>query len=63
MSVFLQSFRQLGQFPGSGRPSATPDVRELIIGRYPFIASYRLIHGRIQILRVLHQPSDRSSQR
>jgi plasmid stabilization system protein ParE len=60
IAIFLQSFHQLEQFPGSGRPSVVPDVRELVFGRYPFIAPYRLMHGQIQVLRVLHQRAERS---
>jgi toxin ParE1/3/4 len=60
ISTMLQSFRQLEQFPGSGRPSVMPDIRELVLGRYPFIAPYRFANGQIQVLRVLHQCSERS---
>ncbi|WP_150748244.1 type II toxin-antitoxin system RelE/ParE family toxin [Pseudomonas fluorescens] len=59
ISSILQSFHQLEQFPGSGRPSVMPDVRELVLGQYPFIAPYRLMHGQIQVLRVLHQRAER----
>ena len=30
---------------GSGRPSGMPDVRELVLGRLPFIAPYRFFQG------------------
>jgi plasmid stabilization system protein ParE len=60
ISTILQCFRQLEQFPGSGRPSVMPDVRELVLGRYPFIAPYRVANGQVQVLRVLHQRSERS---
>jgi plasmid stabilization system protein ParE len=60
ISAILQFLQLLEQFPGSGRPSVMPDVRELILGRYPFIAPYRFAHGQIQVLRVLHQRSERS---
>ncbi|WP_085724443.1 type II toxin-antitoxin system RelE/ParE family toxin [Pseudomonas sp. R37(2017)] len=60
ISTMLQSFDQLKQFPGSGRPSGLPDVRELVLGHYPFIAPYRFSQGQVQILRVLHQRSERS---
>jgi plasmid stabilization system protein ParE len=60
ISTILQSFEQLKLFPGSGRPSVMPDVRELIVGQYPFIAPYRFVQGQIQVLRVLHQRSERS---
>lgn len=58
---FFDDFKQLGQFPGSGRPSVVPDVRELVMGEYPFIVPYRVMQGRVQILRVLHQRSERSN--
>ncbi|WP_273921379.1 type II toxin-antitoxin system RelE/ParE family toxin [Pseudomonas sp. TNT2022 ID1044] len=60
ISTILQSFKQLEVFPGSGRPSVMPDVRELVLDRYPFIAPYRFSQGTIQVLRVLHQPMERS---
>ncbi|MGF6088101.1 type II toxin-antitoxin system RelE/ParE family toxin [Pseudomonas sp. 18173] len=60
ISTILQSFEQLEQFPGSGRPSGMPDVRELVLGRYPFIAPYRFSQGQVQVLRVLHHRSERS---
>lgn len=60
ISAILQSFKQLETFPGSGRPSVMPDVRELVLDRYPFIAPYRLSQGKIQVLRVLHQRMERS---
>jgi plasmid stabilization system protein ParE len=58
--TILQSFELLEHFPGSGRPSVVPDVRELVLGRYPFIAPYRFVEGQVQVLRVLHQRSERS---
>jgi plasmid stabilization system protein ParE len=60
ISTILQSFERLEQFPGSGRPSGMPDVRELVLGRFPFIAPYRFSQGQVQVLRVLHQRSERS---
>jgi plasmid stabilization system protein ParE len=60
ISTILQSFQQLELFPGSGRPSVMPDVRELVLDRYPFIAPYRFANGQIQVLRVLHQRMARS---
>jgi toxin ParE1/3/4 len=55
----LETLRQLQRFPGSGRPSVAPDIRELVLTRYPFVAPYRLIHGQLQVLRILHQRSER----
>ena len=59
ITTLLETLRQLQRFPGSGRPSVVPDVRELVLTRYPFVAPYRLIHGQLQILRILHQRTER----
>jgi toxin ParE1/3/4 len=56
----LGLFGQLELFPGSGRASVMPDIRELVITQYPFIAPYRLMQGQIQVLRVLHQRAERA---
>lgn len=57
--TILEALRQLQRFPGSGRPSVAPDIRELVLTRYPFVAPYRLVQGQLQILRILHQRSER----
>jgi plasmid stabilization system protein ParE len=57
--AILETLRQLQRFPGSGRPSVVPDIRELVLTRYPFVAPYRLVQGQLQILRILHQCSER----
>jgi plasmid stabilization system protein ParE len=59
IAALLETLRQLQHFPGSGRPSVAPDIRELVLTRYPFVAPYRLMHGHIQILRILHQRTER----
>lgn len=59
ISAILETLRQLQRFPGSGRPSVAPDIRELVLTRYPFVAPYRLMHGQLQILRILHQRTER----
>jgi toxin ParE1/3/4 len=59
MSYLIEGIEQLRTFSGIGRPSQTPDVRELVFTRYPFIAPYRVIRGEIQVLRVLHQGTER----
>ncbi|MBS7598271.1 MULTISPECIES: type II toxin-antitoxin system RelE/ParE family toxin [Pseudomonas] len=58
----LNSLEILERFPGAGRPSPVPDVRELVLAHIPFIAPYRLIEGRVQVLRLLHQSSERPEQ-
>ncbi|MDP9784761.1 type II toxin-antitoxin system RelE/ParE family toxin [Pseudomonas fluorescens] len=57
--AILETLRQLQRFPGSGRPSVVPDIRELVLTRYPSVAPYRLVQGQLQILRVLQQRSER----
>ncbi|MCP1454393.1 type II toxin-antitoxin system RelE/ParE family toxin [Pseudomonas kilonensis] len=59
ISAILETLRQLQRFPGSGRPSVAPDIRELVLTRYPFVAPYRLKHGQLQVLRILHQRTER----
>lgn len=44
----------LRQFPESGRPGRVEGTRELVIGRTPYIAAYRIDGDRVRILRVLH---------
>ena len=55
----IEALEQLGTFTGLGRPSQTPDVRELILTKFPFIAPYRLMHNEVQVLRILHQSTER----
>ena len=56
--AILETLRQLQRFPGSGRPSLVPDIRELVLTR-TFVAPYRLKHGQLQVLRILHQRTER----
>lgn len=37
-----------------GRPGRVNGTRELIIARTPYIAVYRVLHRRVEILRILH---------
>jgi hypothetical protein len=55
----LEVFEQSGTFSGMGRPSQTPGVRELVFPRLPFVAPYRVNKHQVQILRVLHQRTER----
>lgn len=59
LARIIEALEQLETFTGLGRPSQTPDVRELILGQFPFIAPYRLVHGEVQVLRILHQRTER----
>lgn len=58
----LERLGLLETFPGMGRPSPKPDVREVVFTEYPFLAPYRVKDDTVQILRVVHQraqlPSD-----
>lgn len=57
----LEQLEFLEAFPGMGRPSLKPDVREVMITRYPFLVPYRLVNEEIQILRVMHQRAEHPS--
>jgi plasmid stabilization system protein ParE len=57
----LEQLELLEAFPGMGRPSLKPDVREVVITRYPFLAPYRVVNDEIQILRVVHQRAEHPS--
>ncbi|MEX5581452.1 type II toxin-antitoxin system RelE/ParE family toxin [Pseudomonas lurida] len=59
VAQIIEALEQLETFTGLGRPSQSPDVRELILSKFPFIAPYRLAHGEVQILRILHQRTER----
>ncbi len=58
----IEALERLETFTGMGRPSQTPDVRELVFSRFPFIAPYRLRHNEVQILRILHQRTERPEE-
>lgn len=59
LAQIIDTLEQLETFTGLGRPSQTPDVRELIFSKFPFIAPYRLAYGEVQVLRILHQRTER----
>lgn len=44
----------LAQWPKMGRPGHLPALRELAIVGTPFIAVYKLIGERVEIVRLLH---------
>lgn len=50
----LAAVAGLLQFPEIGRPGRREGTRELVIGRTPYIAAYRLAGDTIEILRVMH---------
>ncbi|WP_239688124.1 MULTISPECIES: hypothetical protein [Pseudomonas] len=47
ITEMIEALECLETFTGLGRPSQTPDVRELIFARYPFIAPCRLRYGEV----------------
>nr|WP_256676788.1 type II toxin-antitoxin system RelE/ParE family toxin [Pseudomonas sp. H3(2019)] len=62
VTSILNTFSQLELFPGSGLPSLVPDLREFVLNQLPFIAPYRLVLGQVQILRILHQRTERNQE-
>ena len=44
----------LSRFPRSGRIGRVPGTRERVVGRTPYILAYRIVSGRIRVLRVYH---------
>lgn len=59
INTILESIEQLATFTGMGRPSQTPDVRELVLTRYPFVVSYVVRTQVVFIVRVLHERNER----
>jgi len=45
---------QLQRHPTLGRPGRVPGTRELVVVGTPYVVSYRVVHGEIQVLAVLH---------
>lgn len=50
----LKAAELLSKMPRSGRVGRTPGTRERVVGRTPYILVYRIVSGRIRILRVYH---------
>jgi addiction module RelE/StbE family toxin len=44
----------LDQYPKVGRVGAVKGTRELVLPGTPYVCVYRLVDGRVQILRLLH---------
>ena len=55
----IEALEQLETVTGLGKPSQYPDLKALILSRHLFIAPYRVIHNIVQILRILHQQTER----
>ena len=50
----IAAVASLLQFPETGRPGRRAGIRELVVGRTPYIVPYRLRGDVIEVLRVLH---------
>jgi toxin ParE1/3/4 len=50
----LKAAKLLSRFPRSGRIGRVPGTRERVVGRTPYILAYRIVSGRICIIRVYH---------
>jgi toxin ParE1/3/4 len=46
--------RQLPQMPESGRPGRVQSTRELVVSGSPYFVPYRVVGGRVEVLRVIH---------
>ena len=59
LAEIFAAIEQVGTFSGMGRPSQIPDVRELVLTRYPFIVSYVIERNVVYITRILHERNER----
>jgi toxin ParE1/3/4 len=50
----LKAAKLLTEFPRSGRIGRIPGTRERVVDKTPYILAYRIVSGRIRILRVYH---------
>jgi toxin ParE1/3/4 len=48
------SAQRLAIHPESGRPGRVDSTRELVVPGTPYILPYRVRHGRVEILSVIH---------
>lgn len=53
-SKIKESVLLLKEHPAAGRPGRIEKTRELIIPDFPYIVSYRVHKGEIEVLRVFH---------
>lgn len=59
LTEIFSSIEQLETFPGMGRSAQNPDVRELVLNRYPFVVSYIVRRDIVFIARILHERNER----
>jgi plasmid stabilization system protein ParE len=63
MRRIIRSASGLIDNPYLGHPSESTDgVHELQVARLPYLLPYRVVDGRVEILRVFHESQDRSSK-
>ncbi|MFS2156128.1 type II toxin-antitoxin system RelE/ParE family toxin [Pseudomonas sp. Pseusp122] len=55
LAEIFASIEQLETFPGMGCSAQNPDVRELVLDRYPFAVSYIVKRKIVYIARILHE--------
>ncbi len=54
-----ETIRSLKSFPHPGRPGREESTRELVLGRLPYIAVYRVKNDGIEVLRIWHGAQNR----
>ena len=50
----LKAAGLLAQMPRGGRMGRVPGTRERVVHKTPYILAYRIVSGRVRILRVYH---------
>ncbi len=54
VTIILAAVAGLELFPDSGRMGRRSGTRELVIGKTPYLAIYRVRGERLEVLRILH---------
>jgi len=54
MARIREAVERLVTFPDSGRPGRVDGTRELVVANTPFVITYRVTPGTIDILAVIH---------
>jgi len=52
--IVARNTSMLASWPEIGRPGRVPKTRELAIVGTPFVAIYRIVDERVEIIRLLH---------